>query len=76
MAEIDISNTGCGISPENIGRIFDPFFTTKDVGRGTGLGLAVSDGIIQAHNGEISVSSEPGKGSRFTIKLPRAKEGD
>ena len=68
--EISIADTGCGIPPENMDRIFDPFFTTTDVGRGTGLGLSVSYGIIQAHRGEISVSSTPGKGSRFTICLP------
>ncbi len=71
---IHISDTGCGIPPENINRIFDPFFTTKDVGRGTGLGLSVSYGIIQNHNGDISVSSTPGVGSRFTITLPKVKE--
>ena len=68
--EISIADTGCGIPPENMDRIFDPFFTTKEVGRGTGLGLSVSYGIIQAHHGEISVSSAPAKGSRFTICLP------
>ena len=74
--EISICDTGCGIPSENINRIFDPFFTTKDVGHGTGLGLSVSYGIIQAHGGEIAVSSSPGHGSRFTIKLPRAEEGE
>jgi two-component system, NtrC family, sensor kinase len=72
--EIGISDTGCGIPPQNIARIFDPFFTTKDVGRGTGLGLSVSYGIIQAHHGEIKVTSDPGKGSKFTITLPILKE--
>ena len=72
--EISISDTGCGIPPENLDRIFDPFFTTKDVGRGTGLGLSVSYGIVDAHRGEISVASTPGKGSRFTITLPKASE--
>jgi two-component system NtrC family sensor kinase len=72
--QIGISDTGCGIAPENLDRIFDPFFTTKDVGRGTGLGLSVSYGIIQAHNGSINVSSTPGAGSRFTVALPKAKE--
>jgi two-component system NtrC family sensor kinase len=71
--EIRISDTGCGIPPENMDRIFDPFFTTKDVGRGTGLGLSVSYGIIQTHNGDISVSSAPGEGSQFTITLPKMK---
>ncbi len=72
--EIGISDTGCGIPPENIDRVFDPFFTTKEVGRGTGLGLSVSYGIIQAHNGDISVSSAPGAGSRFAITLPKGRE--
>ncbi len=70
---ISISDTGCGIPPENMDRIFDPFFTTKDVGHGTGLGLSVSYGIIQTHSGDISVSSTPGEGSRFTITLPKTK---
>jgi two-component system, NtrC family, sensor kinase len=68
---ISITDTGCGIPPENLDRIFDPFFTTKDVGRGTGLGLSVSYGIVQAHKGDIAVSSTPGAGSRFTITLPQ-----
>ena len=72
--EIRICDTGCGIPPENLERIFDPFFTTKEVGRGTGLGLSVSYGIIQTHGGDISVSSAPGAGSRFIITLPKAKE--
>jgi signal transduction histidine kinase len=71
--EIRIADTGCGIPPENLERIFDPFFTTKGVGHGTGLGLSVSYGIIHAHNGDISVSSEPGCGSTFTISLPAAE---
>jgi two-component system, NtrC family, sensor kinase len=72
--EIRISDTGCGISAENITRIFDPFFTTKGVGHGTGLGLSVSYGIIQRHGGDISVSSAPEAGSIFTITLPRIRE--
>jgi PAS domain S-box-containing protein len=69
---IDFRDTGVGIAPENIARIYDPFFTTKDVGQGTGLGLALSYGIIQEHNGRIFVESRPGEGTHFTIKLPTA----
>ncbi len=68
--EITISDTGCGIPPENLARIFDPFFTTKEVGKGTGLGLSVSQGIVEKHGGTIRVSSRPGQGSSFTIWLP------
>ncbi|MBV8635559.1 MAG: ATPase [Burkholderiaceae bacterium] len=67
---LEISDTGSGISKENLSRIFDPFFTTKPVGQGTGLGLSLSYGIIQKHNGQIEVDSEPGRGTRFRIVLP------
>jgi two-component system NtrC family sensor kinase len=70
MAEITITDTGCGISKENLQRIFDPFFTTKGVGKGTGLGLSVSHGTIAAHGGIIEVDSEVGVGSEFRIYLP------
>jgi two-component system NtrC family sensor kinase len=69
---VDFRDTGVGIAPENIARIYDPFFTTKEVGQGTGLGLALSYGIIQEHNGRIFVESRPGEGAHFTIKLPTA----
>jgi len=68
--EIVVKDTGCGIPPENIPKIFDPFFTTKEVGKGTGLGLAVSFGIVEKHGGAIGVESEVGKGTTFTITLP------
>jgi len=68
--EISISDTGCGISPEDLDRLFEPFFTTKEVGKGTGLGLAVSFGIVQRHGGSIRVQSEVGRGSTFTIWIP------
>ncbi len=68
---VSISDTGCGIAPENLSRIFDPFFTTKEVGKGTGLGLYISHGIIEKHGGDIVVRSEPGKGSIFTVYLPQ-----
>jgi signal transduction histidine kinase len=67
-----VEDTGVGIAPEHLARIFDPFFTTKDVGRGTGLGLAVSYGIVHDHGGAITVDSAPGAGSQFTVYLPAA----
>jgi two-component system NtrC family sensor kinase len=66
--EVMFADTGVGIPPEYLTKLFDPFFTTK--GSGTGLGLAVSYGIIEQHQGKIEVKSEPGKGSVFTISLP------
>jgi len=69
-AIFSIEDTGIGISSENISKTFMPFFTTKDVGEGTGLGLSVVYGIIQNHNGDIKVSSEPGKGTIFQVCLP------
>ena len=70
FVEINISDTGCGISKEDISRIYDPFFTTKPVGKGTGLGLSIVYEIIKSHNGKISVHSRPGEGTRFCIHLP------
>jgi signal transduction histidine kinase len=68
--EIAIEDTGSGISEENVSKIFEPFFTTKEVGSGTGLGLSVSYGIVREHGGEIRVTSEPGRGSKFAVILP------
>jgi two-component system NtrC family sensor kinase len=68
--EIAVIDSGCGIPPENLDKLFDPFFTTKQVGQGTGLGLAVSYGIVERHGGTIRVQSEVGRGSTFTIWLP------
>ena len=68
--QIVFRDTGVGIPPEDVVKIFDPFFTSKDVGEGTGLGLAVSYGIIEQHGGTIGVESTPGKGTVFTITLP------
>jgi hypothetical protein len=67
----EVADTGEGIRREDIKRIYDPFFTTKGIGRGTGLGLAVSYGIVQEHGGAIAVDSVPGKGTTFTVTLPR-----
>jgi two-component system NtrC family sensor kinase len=67
--EIVIADTGPGISPENLARVFEPFFTTKE--KGTGLGLSVVYGIVQRHQGSVDVQSELGRGTCFTLKLPR-----
>ncbi|MEK6657932.1 MAG: ATP-binding protein [Nitrospirota bacterium] len=74
FVQILVSDTGCGIAKANLSRIFDPFFTTKEVGKGTGLGLAVSYGIIKEHHGKIEVKSEEGKGSAFIITIPTVAE--
>ena len=74
--ETSISDTGCGITPEDLDRLFEPFFTTKEVGKGTGLGLAVSFGIVQRHGGTIRVQSEVGRGSTFTIWIPIEEKGE
>jgi len=68
--EIEIRDDGCGISPELLPHIFEPFQTTKEKGRGVGLGLAISQGIIERHHGHIEVESELGKGTKFTVSLP------
>jgi signal transduction histidine kinase len=68
--EVEITDTGMGIPAENLHRIFDPFFTTKSSGRGTGLGLSVSYGIIKEHAGKIDVRSTPGKGTSFRLEFP------
>ncbi len=72
--ELSISDTGKGIPEENLQKIFDPFFTTKDKSRGTGLGLAVSYGIIKKHGGDIEVRSKVNEGSTFIVKLPIIKQ--
>lgn len=71
---VSVRDQGVGIPPENLARLFEPFFTTKGVGEGTGLGLSVSYGIMKEHGGWISVESEVGIGSCFSIYLPGGKE--
>jgi signal transduction histidine kinase len=71
---IEVSDTGEGITPENLSKIYDPFFTTKDVGSGTGLGLAVSYGIVQEHAGNIEARSRIGEGTTFHLVFPQFQE--
>jgi len=75
-AIVEIMDTGVGIPTENLAKIFDPFFTTKDVGRGTGLGLAVCYGIVSEHGGRLDVRSNVGVGTTFTISLPIASDSE
>src|SRR3984893_5165303 len=72
--EVEISDTGMGIQRENLARVFDPFFTTKATGRGTGLGLSVSYGIIKEHAGKVEVRSTPGKGTSFRLEFPAVRK--
>lgn len=73
MVRLTVSDSGHGIPKEVVSKIFDPFFTTKEFGKGTGLGLTVVKGIIEEHQGSITVESEEGRGTTFTILLPRSE---
>jgi CheY-like chemotaxis protein len=72
--KLTINDTGQGINPEIMGKIFDPYFTTKAIGKGSGLGLSLVHGIVKNHRGAITVDSQPGKGTVFTILLPAIEE--
>ena len=74
--KLSVSDTGSGISPENIDRIFEPYFTTKEPGKGTGMGLAVVEGIVKLHKGHIMVMSQPQRGATFAVLLPMVENAE
>ncbi len=74
LFRVEIMDTGSGIPEEHLQKIYDPFFTTKEMGRGTGLGLSVTYGIVQEHSGKIMVDSKLGQGTRFVVELPAARK--
>jgi CheY-like chemotaxis protein len=76
VVRLSVADTGPGIPPDTLARIFEPFFTTKPPGEGTGLGLSLCRGIIEDHGGTLSVASEVGRGTRFTIDLPIATQAE
>jgi signal transduction histidine kinase len=75
FAKLSVADTGAGIPPDIMGRIFDPFFTTKKPDEGTGLGLSVVRDIVKAHGGHLTVESEIGRGSTFSVYFPKVSEG-
>jgi signal transduction histidine kinase len=73
--EIRVEDNGAGIPAESLERIFEPFFTSKGRDAGTGLGLSIAQQIVEEHGGRIDVTSEPGRGTCFTVRLPAARAG-
>jgi CheY-like chemotaxis protein len=73
--ELSVADSGCGIAPDVLERMFDPFYTTKEIGRGSGMGLAMVHGIVHEHGGHIRVDSRAGAGSVFRVMLPPAATG-
>jgi two-component system NtrC family sensor kinase len=73
-ARLAVKDQGEGIEPEDLPHLFEPFFTRKSEGEGTGLGLAVVEGIAKDHSGWVEVQSEPGRGSRFEVYLPASRD--
>ena len=73
FVEIEVADTGCGIDPEHLTRVFEPFFTTKPVGKGTGLGLSQVYGFAKQSGGDVSIASEPGRGTKVALRLPRSR---
>jgi signal transduction histidine kinase len=69
-AVVTLTDDGCGIAEEDLGRVFDPFFTTRSAGDGTGLGLALCHEIVRSHGGAIEIESEPGRGTRVQVSFP------
>jgi signal transduction histidine kinase len=69
---VTVSDTGTGMPQEVIDKIFEPFFTTKDIGKGTGLGVSISYGIVKDYDGDINIKSEVGKGTSFELRFPVA----
>jgi CheY-like chemotaxis protein len=72
--EVDVEDTGEGMTPEVLARVMEPFFTTKAVGKGTGLGLSVTHGVVAAHGGTLEILSRPGEGTRVKLRLPRLRK--
>jgi signal transduction histidine kinase len=68
--QLTVTDTGCGVSEEVLSHLFEPFFTTKDAGEGTGLGMYISQGLVAAHGGTLTIDSRPGEGARVTVSLP------